>query len=86
MCSHSRALERIGESTLKTISVQLALWLRQASKSSFTAPSSGISIFGGSGKKQVGKSIKPFCDSTLCVGLPLCDGCVVSSANSSERN
>lgn len=56
LCSHGRALERLVEDNFRTVSMQLSVWLRQANRSSLssTSSSSGISLFGGSAKKQVG--------------------------------
>lgn len=54
MCSHGRALERVPEDKLRGISVQLGSWLQQASRNTLIVPSSGISLFGGGAKRQVG--------------------------------
>ena len=53
LCSHSRALERVGEEELRTISTQLAQILKAASKVTVLAPTSSISLFGSASKKQV---------------------------------
>ena len=44
------------EDNFRAVSTQLSIWLRQANRSSLssTSSSSGISLFGGSAKKQVG--------------------------------
>lgn len=56
LCSHNHALERLVEDHFRAVSTQLSIWLRHANRSSLssTSSSSGISLFGGSGKKQVG--------------------------------
>ena len=45
------------EDNFRAVSMQLSIWLRQANRSSLssTSSSSGISLFGGSAKKQVGR-------------------------------
>ena len=53
LCSHGRALERVGEDELRTISTQLAQILKAASKVTVLAPTSSISLFGSASKKQV---------------------------------
>lgn len=53
LCTHPRSLEGVEVEQLHSVSLQLATWLKQASKSSLPAPTTGISIFGGGGKKQV---------------------------------
>ena len=53
LCSHPRALELVEAEQLHSIGLQLATWLKQASKNSQPAPTTGISLFGGGGKKQV---------------------------------
>lgn len=67
--------------------MQLALWLRQASKNSLSAPSA--SFFGSSGKKQVGKDfefevdILYVCSADVDVFV---GNCVASSVDPSERD
>ena len=53
LCSHPRALEHVEVDQLRSISLQIATWLKHASTNSLPAPTTGISIFGGGGKKQV---------------------------------
>ena len=53
LCSHGRALERLTEDGLRSLSMQLAHWLRTASRNCLQLPSGGINLFGGSSKRQV---------------------------------
>ena len=57
LCSHGRALERVGEDELRATSTQLAQLLRGASKVTVVAPTSGISLFSSATKKQVGGDV-----------------------------
>ena len=60
LCSHGRALERLSENQFRILGAQLSSWLRHASKNSLATPSSGISLFSSTSRKQVAGYIIAF--------------------------